>query len=72
MLKLVGIVLIAAGVAGFWFGGIPYKQKETVVKIGTLEANATFDKTLEIPRPVSAGLIGLGVVFLLIPSGKKR
>ncbi len=72
MNKLFGVVLIAAGVAGFWFGGIPYKSNETIVKIGPLEAKADLDKKLEIPKPVSAVLIGVGTVLLLVPGGRKK
>jgi hypothetical protein len=72
MNKLIGLVLIAAGTAGLWFGGVPYKSNETVVKIGPLEAKAELDKTWEIPKPVSAGSIGVGAVLLLLPGGRRR
>jgi hypothetical protein len=72
MNKLLGVVLVAAGTLGLWFGGIPYKTNETIVKLGPLEAKADLDKTLEIPKPVSGGLVGIGVVLLLIPSGKRK
>lgn len=72
MNKLLGVVLIAAGVAALWFGGVPYKTNETVVKLGPIEAKAEMDKTLEIPKPVSAGLVGVGVVLLLLPGGRKK
>lgn len=71
MNKLIGLILIVAGVAALWFGGIPYRTNETVVKIGPIEAKADMDKTLEIPKPVSAGLVGVGVVLLLIPGGRR-
>lgn len=72
MLKLAGIALIAAGTAGLWFGGVPYRTKETVVKIGAFEANAEVDRQLQIPRPVSGGAIGLGTLLLLVPRGRKK
>ncbi|MFZ5438913.1 MAG: hypothetical protein ACOZQL_02835 [Myxococcota bacterium] len=71
MNKLLGLILVAAGTAGLWFGGIPYKSNETVVKLGPIEAKAELDKNFEIPRPVSAGAIGVGVVLLLIPGRRK-
>lgn len=72
MNKLLGVILIACGVAALWFGGVPYKSNETVVKLGPLEAKAELDKTLEIPKPVSAGLVGVGVLLLLVPGSKKK
>lgn len=72
MNKILGIVLVAAGTAALWFGGIPYRTNETVVKLGPLEAKADVDRTLEIPKPISAGLNGLGVVLLLVPGSRKK
>lgn len=70
--KLIGIALVAAGTFALWFGGVPYKSTETVVKLGPLEAKAELDKNWEIPKPISAGAIGLGVVFLLLPGSRKK
>ena len=42
------------------------------LKLGPLEAKADLDKTLEIPKPVGAGLVGVGVVLLLIPGGRRK
>lgn len=72
MNKLIGLVLVALGVAALWFGGIPYKSNETVLKLGPLEAKAELDKTAEIPKPVGAGLVGAGVLLLLIPGRRKK
>ena len=70
-IKLIGIALVAVGTAGLWFGGIPYRTNDTIVKLGPLEAKADVDRTLDIPKPVSAGLNGVGVVLLLV-AGKRR
>ena len=72
MNKLLGVLLVGLGVAALWFGGIPYKSNETVIKLGSFEAKAELDKTAEIPKPVGAGLVGAGVVLLLIPGGRKK
>ena len=71
MLKLIGVLLVGAGTAGLWFGGVPYRTRETVVKIGSFEANAEVDRQVQIPRPVSAGLIGAGVLMLVVPRRRK-
>jgi hypothetical protein len=70
MLKFAGLVCIAAGVAGFWFGGVPYTTKDTVLQLGPLKAEADVRHRLEVPAQVSAGAIGLGTVLLLIPRRK--
>lgn len=70
--KLIGILLVAAGTAGLWFGGIPYRTNDTVVKLGPIEAKADVDRTLEIPKPVSAGLNAVGVLLLVVLPGRRR
>lgn len=72
MNKLLGLVLVTLGVVALWFGGIPYKSNETVLKLGPLEAKAELDRTLDIPKPVGAGLVGVGVLLLLIPGGRRK
>ena len=72
MNRLLGIILIALGTAGLWFGGVPYKSNETVLKLGPLEAKAELDKVAEIPKPVSGVLIAVGTVLLLIPGRRKK
>ena len=71
MLKLLGMLLNAAGVAALWFGGVPYTTKDTLVEIGPVKAEATVKRKVEIPPEVGAGAVGLGTVLLLIPGRKK-
>ena len=72
MNKLLGVILVALGTAALWFGGVPYKSNETVLKLGPLEAKAELDKVAEIPKPVGGGLIAVGVVLLVLPGGRKK
>lgn len=67
--SLIGLILIAAGVAGFWFGAVPFKHEEEVVKLGGLRIKGQVDD-VEIPKPISAGAIALGTVLILL--GKKK
>jgi hypothetical protein len=70
--KILGLLLNAAGVAVLWFGGVPYKEKQTVLDVGVLKAEATVEKKMEIPQPVGATLVGVGSVLLMIPGGRRR
>ena len=63
---LIGILLIALGVAGVAFQGISYTTREKVIDIGGLGITAETRKTLPIPL-VAGGLAlaaGIGVVAL--------
>lgn len=69
MLKILGVLLNVAGVAGLWFGGIPYKTRETVIDLGPIKTEAEVDRKLVIPPPYSAGAVGVGTLFLLLGGG---
>ncbi len=61
---LIGILLIALGVAGMAFQGFSYTTREKVVDIGGLGITAETRKTVPIPL-VAGGLAlaaGIGVV----------
>jgi len=63
---LVGIVLIALGVAGLAVDNISFTEQKTVIDAGPLKVTAAEQKT--IPIPTIAGVIavvaGLGLCFL--------
>jgi len=69
--KILGLVLNAAGVAALWFGGVPYTEKQTVIDVGPIKAEAQMQKKLVIPPPVGAGAVAVGSVLLLLPGRRK-
>ncbi|MBK7862024.1 MAG: DUF3185 domain-containing protein [Archangiaceae bacterium] len=66
MMRIAGVVLNLLGVLSLWFGGVPYKTRETVLDIGPLKATTEVEKKAEIPPPIGAGLVGGGTVLLLL------
>lgn len=64
-IKLIGILLIAAGAMGLVFGGFSYPKETTALKLGTLELKVQETKTVNIPLVLSAGAIVLGAVLLV-------
>lgn len=68
-IKLIGIVLIAAGALGLAYGGFSYPKETTALKLGTLELKVQETKTVNVPMILSAGAIVLGA-FLLVFSRK--
>lgn len=65
-----GIILVALGTAGLVYKGFSYESKETIAKIGSLEATAEVTNDVVIPKPISIILIVAGAGFVLL--GKKK
>lgn len=68
--RIVGILLIVAGVAGLVLGSFSYTQDSEAVKLGPLELSVKQEKTVQVPVWVSVGAIVAGVGLLLV-GGKK-
>ncbi|KQT31598.1 hypothetical protein [Methylophilus sp. Leaf414] len=63
---VIGIILIALGAAGLFYKGFSYESKETVAKIGSLEASADVTKDVEIPQVLSIILIVAGAAIVVV------
>ena len=67
---LIGIILIAVGIAAFAYQGISYTTREQVVDLGPVHMSA--DKTRTIPlSPIVGALALVGGVVLLVAGSKK-
>jgi hypothetical protein len=72
MMRIAGLVLIAAGVVCLWFGGIPYKTQEKLIDLGPIKATTEVEHKVEVPPCVGAGLVGIGAVLLMLGGGARR
>ena len=63
---IIGIILIALGTAGLIYKGFSYESKETVAKIGSLEASADISHDVEIPQALSIIVIVAGAAIALV------
>ena len=70
-LRLVAILLIAAGVAGLLYGKFSYTKDSTVVKLGPLELTAKEKEQVNLPEWLGVGAIAVGGL-LLVFGGRKR
>ena len=68
--KIIGIVLIAAGVLGLIYGGFSYTKDTHTAKLGPLELRVQEKETVIVPVIVSAGAIALGA-FLIVAGRNK-
>ena len=68
--KLIGVVLIAAGLAGLLYGGFSYTKETHEIKFGPVELSVKEKQSVNIPVWVGVGAIVIGAGLLLI-GGKK-
>jgi uncharacterized membrane protein len=67
---LLGIILIAVGIAAFAYQGITYTTREKVVDVGPLRMTA--EKTRTIPLTPIAGALALAGGIALLVTGSKK
>jgi len=67
---LIGIILIAVGIAAFVYQGITYTTRETVVDLGPVHMTAEKTRTLPLP-PIAGALALVGGIVLLVMGSKK-
>ena len=70
MLRLVGILLLVAGLAGLAVGTFQYTRKKDVLKVGTIQVQAKEKETVTIPPLAAGGVAALGLVLVL--AGRKK
>ena len=69
-LKIVGIVLILAGILGLVYRSFSYTKETHEAKIGPLELQLKEKETVNIPVWAGVGVIIVGAALLLVPARK--
>jgi multidrug transporter EmrE-like cation transporter len=69
-IKLVGVVLIVAGVLGLLYGGFSYTKESHDLKLGPIELSVKEKQSVNVPVWVGVGAIAVGAALLLF-GGKK-
>ena len=69
--KIVAIVLIAAGVLGLLYGGFSFTKETHEAKLGPLELSVKEKETVSVPVWASVGAIAIGGALLLFGSKKR-
>jgi len=69
-IKVIGVVLILAGILGLVYGGFSFTKETHEAKIGPIELQVKEKERVNIPTWAGAGAIVIGAVLLLIP-GKR-
>ena len=68
--KIVGVVLIIAGVLALVYGGFSFTKETHQAKLGPLELQVKEKETVNIPVWAGVGAIAIGAVLLLVPLKK--
>lgn len=68
---IVGIILIVIGVVSLVYGGIVYKEEETIVQLGPIEVQTEQKRKFPISEVASGIMIAGGVVLLVLGLGRR-
>jgi hypothetical protein len=69
-IKMVGVVLLVAGVLALVYGSFSYTKDTTAVKVGPLELSVKEKETVNVPVWAGVGAIVVGGLMLAL--GGKR
>jgi uncharacterized membrane protein YidH (DUF202 family) len=64
--KLIGVVLVVAGVLGLLYGGFSYTKNTHDVKLGPIELSVKEKESVNVPVWAGVGAIVVGVVLLVV------
>jgi len=65
-IKVVAIVLIAAGILGVMYGKFSYTKETHDAKLGPIELSVKEKRTVNIPAWAGVGAIAAGALLLLV------
>lgn len=68
--KILGVVLILAGVLALVYRSFSYTKETHDAKLGPIEFSVKEKETVTIPTWVGVGAVALGGILLLLPSKK--
>jgi len=64
--KIIGVILIVAGVLGLVYGGFSFTKDTHQAKLGPIEFAVKEKETVNVPTWAGIGAIAVGVVLLII------
>lgn len=70
-MRMLGIVLIVAGIIGLAYGGFTYTRRKDSVSFGGMTATVTQREKVPIP-PILGGIALLAGIGILVAGSKKR
>ena len=71
LLKIVGVLLIVAGILGVVFNSFSFTKETHEVKLGPVELSVKEKQAVDIPIWASVGAIAVGGLLLVVGSRKR-
>ena len=69
-ISIVGIVLIALGLAALAYQGITYTKRDTIIDVGPIHATAEREHT--VPLPPIVGVVAVAGGIALLVAGRRK
>lgn len=66
LVKILGVLLIVAGVAGLVYGSFSYTKETHQTKLGPIQLSIKEQETIPIPVWISVAAIAAGTILLVI------
>ncbi len=70
-IRIVGVLLLVLGLAGFLTGGFSFTKESTQAKLGPLELTVKEKESVNIPQWMSLGAMVIGGVVLVLGFRKR-
>ena len=70
-MRIVGVLLLVLGLAGFLTGGFSFTKESTQAKLGPLELTVKEKESVNIPQWISLGAMVIGGVVLVLGFRKR-
>jgi uncharacterized iron-regulated membrane protein len=70
--RIVGLVLVVAGIVVLVWGGVFWTDRDTVINAGPLKVTTEEREGLPLPPVVGAIALVGGIILLLVPTGRSR
>jgi multisubunit Na+/H+ antiporter MnhC subunit len=71
-LAILGLILIALGLAALVYQGVSYSSRETVLDLGPIHATAEREKTIPLPPIMGITAVVAGVALLVVGGRKGK
>jgi hypothetical protein len=69
--SIAGLILIVLGGLSLYFGGVPYKRHDEILRIGETRITTESKDMYEIPPVVGGAVMAAGAVLLVIGLRRK-